>query len=103
MRDFAGFVDEDAVIRAHARVDHPDIGGYKGDFRQGGGVDEGGSGFLFCGEDYAVRRCANELMWLRDEEQPSMLEPFIPRDVTPWLTAFNAYSIECQSTTFCNS
>ena len=54
MGDFAGFVDEDAVVRAHAAVDGADVGGYAGDLGEGGGVDESGGGFLFGGEDDAV-------------------------------------------------
>jgi hypothetical protein len=38
--DFAGFVDEDAVVRAHARVDHADVGGDEGDLGERGWVDE---------------------------------------------------------------
>ena len=54
MRDFASFVYEDAVVGAHARVNHADVGGDEADFGERGGVDEGGGGFLFCGEDDAV-------------------------------------------------
>ena len=54
MRDFASFVDEDAVVRAHAAVDHADVRGDEGDFGAGGGVDEGCGGLLFGGEDDAV-------------------------------------------------
>ena len=56
MRDFAGFVDEDAVVGTHARVDHANVRSYEGDFGKGGGVDEGGGGFFLCGEDNAVGR-----------------------------------------------
>ncbi len=54
MRDFAGFVDKDAVVRAHARVDHADVGCDERDFRERGWVDEGRRGFLFGGEDDSV-------------------------------------------------
>lgn len=56
MGDFAGFVDEEAVVGAHAGVDHADVWGDEGDFGGGGGVevDEGGGGFLFGGDDDAV-------------------------------------------------
>lgn len=49
MGDFAGFVDEDAVVGAHAAVDGADVGGYAGDFGERGGVNEGGGGLLFSG------------------------------------------------------
>ena len=54
--DFAGFVDEEAVVGAHAGVDHADVWGDEGDFGGGGGVevDERGGGFLFGGDDDAV-------------------------------------------------
>ena len=54
MAHLARFVDQDAVVRAHAGIYHADVGRDKGDFAGGGGVDEGGGGLLFGGEDDAV-------------------------------------------------
>ncbi len=54
MADFPRAVDEDTVIRAHARVDHAYVRGDEGDFGGGGGVDEGSGGFFLGGEDDAV-------------------------------------------------
>ena len=108
--DFAGLVDEDAVVGAHARVHHADVRGDEGDFGEGGGVDEGGGGFLFGGEDDAV---GGWVFWggldggseKEEEKEGEEYEvvggrigddrsriPLIPREVTPWLTAANAYS-----------
>lgn len=61
MRDFASFVNEDAVIGTHAAVDHANIGGDKGDFGEGRRVDERRGRFLFGGEDDSIRR------FVRDE------------------------------------
>ncbi len=56
MRDFAGFVNEDAIIRAHATVDHADIGGDEGDFGEGRRVDERRGRLFFRGENDSIRR-----------------------------------------------
>lgn len=54
MADFAGLVDEHAVVGTHAAVDHADVGCDERDLGRGGGVDEGCAGLLFGGEDDAV-------------------------------------------------
>ena len=57
MRDFAGFVDENAVIRTHAAVDHTNVRGDERDLRERRRVDERRGRFLFRGEDDTVCRC----------------------------------------------
>lgn len=116
MGDFAGAVDEDSVVGAHARVDHADVGGDEADFGEGRGVGEGGGGFLFCSEDDAVRGCKEVAYvsyrfqygvrydggwwdvcrrWALVMAGRGRSSPLMPRAVTPWLTALRAYSRMC--------
>ena len=55
MRDFASFVDKDAVIGTHATVDHANIGGDERDLGQRRRIDEWRGRFLFGGENDTIR------------------------------------------------
>ena len=86
MGDLAGAVDEDAVVGAHAGVDHADVGGDEADLGEGGGVGEGGGGFLFRGEDNAVCGWEGRVSCGCEEEEGVELVgwlPLMPRAVTP--------------------
>ena len=61
MRNFAGFIDKNAVIWTHAGVDHADIRCDEGDFGKGRGFDEWGGGFFLRGEDDTVGGCKESL------------------------------------------
>ena len=97
MGDLTGAVDEDAVVGAHAGVDHADIRRHEADFGEGGGVGERGRGLLLGREDDSVgglgvilsAECEGKTALLRELAGHI---PLIPTAVTPWLTAFRAYS-----------
>lgn len=56
MGDFAGFVDKNAVIGAHATVDHANIWGDERDLRERRRVDEWRGRLFFSSENDAICR-----------------------------------------------
>ena len=59
MADFAGAIDEDAVVGSHAAVHGADVGRYAANFREGRRMDERGRGFLLGGKNDAICCCTS--------------------------------------------